>query len=96
MKDGKIVTRPLSNDILAGVTRKAVLALAREKGLEVEERLYSVEEMIAADEAFITGASTYVCPVIAVDGHKIGDGEPGPVVARLLEIYLQFLEETAI
>ncbi len=96
VKGNKLITRPLSNDILAGVTRKALLALAREKDVRVEERLYSLAEMLAADEVFITGASIYVCPVVKVDDHQIGDGRPGPLVKRLQEIYLQFLEETSI
>lgn len=96
VKDGVLVTRPLSNDILAGVTRGAILALAAENVVTVEERLYTVEEAYGADEAFITGASTYVCPVVRIDDRTIGDGRPGPAARRLQEIYMDFVRRTMI
>lgn len=96
VKDGVLVTRPLSNHILAGVTRAALLALAAENAVRIEERLYTIEQAYEADEAFITGASTYVCPVVRIDDRTIGDGRPGPVVRRLQEIYLDFIRKNAI
>ncbi len=96
VKAGRLITRPLSNDILAGVTRSALLALAAESTIQLEERPFAIAEAYDADEAFITGASTYVCPVIEIDGHKIGDGKPGLVVRRLQEIYLDFIHRTSI
>ncbi|MDU8927805.1 D-amino-acid transaminase [Alisedimentitalea sp. MJ-SS2] len=96
VKDGKIITRHLSNDILHGITRAAVLRFAREAQMEVEERAFTVEEAQNADEAFITSASTFVFPVVEVDGAKLGDGTPGPVAARLREIYLDESLKTAI
>jgi len=96
IKDGVLITRPLSNDILPGVTRKSVLALARDQDLAVEERTFTLEEAYAADEAFITGASTYVCPVLKIDGHVIGAGEPGPMVRRLQDIYLDFARASLV
>ncbi|MDX1781956.1 MAG: D-amino-acid transaminase [Thalassovita sp.] len=88
VKDGKIITRNLSSDILHGITRAAVLRFAREAQMEVEERPFTVEEAQGADEAFITSASTFVFPVVEIDGAKLGDGAPGPVATRLREIYL--------
>ena len=96
VKGGKIITRELSNDILHGITRKAVLRFAREAQMEVEERSFTIEEAQGADEAFITSASTFVMPVVEVDGAKLGDGTPGPVAARLREIYLEESLKTAI
>lgn len=96
VKDGLLVTRPLSNDILAGRTREALLALAAEKAVTIEQRLFTIDEAYEADEAFITGASTYVCPVVAIDGKAIGGGQPGPVTRRLQAIYRDFLEKTSI
>ncbi len=96
VKGGKIITRELSNDILHGITRKAVLRFAREAQMEVEERSFTIEEAQNADEAFITSASTFVMPVIEVDGAKLGDGTPGPVAARLREIYLEESRKAAI
>lgn len=87
--NGKIVTRPISNRILAGVTRTSLLELVRTTDIALDERPFTLEEAYAADEAFITGASTYVCPVVEIDGRKIGDGTPGPVVRRLQDIYLK-------
>ncbi len=88
VKDGKIVTRPLSSDILHGITRKAVLRMAAEAQMAVEERLFTIEEAQQADEAFVTSASTFVMPVVEIDGQILGDGTPGPIARRLREIYL--------
>ncbi len=93
--DGKIITRDLSHDILHGITRAAVLRFAREAQMPVEERAFSITEAMAADEAFITSASAFVCPVVAIDGTKIGQGTPGPIARRLREIYLEESRKTA-
>ena len=87
-KDGRLVTRPLSTALLPGITRAAVMRLAEETGLTVEERLFSVAEAHAAAEAFYTSASAFVMPVIAIDGQPIGEGVPGPVARRLRELYI--------
>jgi D-alanine transaminase len=88
IKGGKIITRQLSNDILHGITRAAVLRFARESQMEVEERAFTIDEAKDADEAFITSASAFVTPVVEIDGAGIGAGTPGPVATRLREIYL--------
>ena len=88
VKNGKIVTRPLSNDILHGITRKAVMRMAEEAQMEVEERLFTIDEAKDADEAFVTSASAFVMPVVEIDGVKLGGGTPGPIAKRLREIYL--------
>ena len=95
-KGGKIVTRQLSTDILHGITRAAVLRFAREAQMEVEERTFTLEEAKSADEAFITSASTFVMPVVQIDDAPVGDGKPGPVAARLREIYLDESMKAAI
>ena len=86
--DGVVVTRHLGNEILHGITRAAVLRLARESGLAVEERAFTVEEAKRAAEAFVTSASVFVLPVVRIDGEAVGDGRPGAVTARLRGIYL--------
>ena len=96
VKDGKIITRGLSNDILHGITRAAVLRFAAEAQMEVVERNFTIEEAKDADEAFITSATMFVNAVIEIDGHKIGDGTPGPVAGRLREIYLEESRKAAI
>ena len=96
VKGGTIVTRALSNDILHGITRAAVLRFAREAQMSVEERSFTVAEAKAADEAFITSASAFVMPVVEIDGAMLGDGRPGPVARRLREVYLEESRKTAI
>ncbi len=88
VKGNKIITRQLSNDILHGITRAAVLRMAKEAQMQVEERLFTIEEAQDADEAFITSATTFVQPVVEIDGAQIGDGTPGMIAKRLREIYL--------
>ncbi len=96
VKGRRIITRGLSNDILHGITRSAVLRMAREAQMEVEERAFTIEEAKAADEAFVTSASAFVMPVVEVDGTQLGDGRPGPVAARLREIYLEESRNAAV
>jgi D-alanine transaminase len=88
VKGNKIITRALSNDILHGITRAAVLRMAREAQMDVEERSFTIEEAKEADEAFTTSASAFVMPVVEIDGVQMGKGTPGPVAKRLREIYL--------
>ena len=87
---GALITRPLSHDILPGITRKAVLQLAAEQSLDIEERRFTIREAYEAAEAFITSASSFVQPVVEIDGEVIGSGKPGPQAKRLREIYIAF------
>jgi len=96
VKDGRIITRDLSNDILHGITRAAVLRFAREAQMEIEERPFTIDEAQAADEAFITSATMFVTPVVEIDGAKIGTGTPGTVAPRLRDIYFEESRKTAI
>lgn len=85
---GVIRTRVLSHDILHGVTRGAVLKIAQERQMKVEERPFTIEEAKTAREAFITAASNAATAVIEIDGVRIGDGKPGPVTEALRAAYL--------
>jgi D-alanine transaminase len=87
--DRRIVTRPLSNAILPGVTRASVMRLAREHDLVLEERAFTIEEAHRAAEAFFTSASSFVMPVVSIDGRPVGDGRPGPLTRRLRALYLE-------
>ncbi len=89
VKGGKVITRGLSNSILAGCTRRALFRLAAEHGVEIEERKFTAEEAYAADEAFLTSASQFVMPITEIDGHRIGGGQPGPVVRKLRELVFE-------
>ncbi|MDW6004388.1 D-amino-acid transaminase [Vibrio mangrovi] len=88
-QEGTLVTRPLSNDILHGITRAALMKLAQETGLKIEERLFTLEEAMQAKEAFISSATTFVWPVVAIDDQPIGNGQPGPMALKLRDIYIQ-------
>lgn len=87
--EGVIVTRHLSDEILHGVTRKAVLRLAAETELSVEERAFTPVEARAAQEAFITSARALVTPVTVMEGAPVGDGVPGPIARRLRALYIE-------
>jgi D-alanine transaminase len=95
-KDDVLVTRQNGSEILPGCTRKAVVALAQERQLRVEERPFTVEEALAAKEAFITSATLFVQPVISIDGKTVAGGRPGPMTSRLREIYVDFARATAV
>ena len=86
--EGVLRTQPLGPHILPGVTRRAILRLARSEGLASEERPFSVEEAYQAREAFMTAASASVLPIINIDGRPIGDGAPGPVARAFREHYI--------
>jgi len=96
VKGNRIITRALSHDILHGITRAAVLRYAAEAQMEVEERNFTIAEAQVADEAFVTSASAFVMPVVAIDGVPLGDGRPGPVATRLREIYLEESLKTTV
>ncbi len=87
--DGNIITRHLGNKILHGITRASVIALLESDNRQLHERAFTLEEACAAREAFVTSATTFVWPVVEIDGHTIGDGKPGPLATRLREIYIE-------
>ncbi len=87
--DGRAVTHPESNLILAGITRGVVLEVADELGIPVEQRAIQVEELQHADELFFTGTTGEVRPCVEVDGSKIGNGRTGPVTHALSEGFLR-------
>ncbi|MGH6943733.1 MAG: D-amino-acid transaminase [Geminicoccaceae bacterium] len=84
---GRLVTHPLCERILGGVTRSVILELARGDGIETVEQPFSLEEACAAAEAALSSTSSWLLPVVAIDGRPVGDGAPGPVVRRLMALY---------
>lgn len=86
---GEIVTHPLTNEILGGITRQTVMSCAETLQLKVAERPFSLAEAQSAREAFLTSATNLVMPVVALDERKIGDGRPGPMARRLREAYIR-------
>lgn len=85
LKDGTIVTRHVDRSILRGVTRTSLLEVIARLGYRLQERPFSVAEAQAAAEAFLTGATALVTPVVSIDDHPVGNGSPGPVVLKLRE-----------
>lgn len=84
----KVISRRANTEVLNGITRQAVLKLIEETDIEFIERRFTPEEAYGADELFITSASTFVHPVVKLDDRTIGNGKPGPVAARLRELYI--------
>jgi D-alanine transaminase len=88
VKGNEVITYPKSNDILGGITRMSLMELAKETGIKLVERHFTLNEAMAAEEAFLTSSSAFVLPVTSIDGRKIGNGKPGPVTQQLRQIYL--------
>jgi D-alanine transaminase len=88
VKDKTIITRPLSNEILPGIRRRTLLELCAAESIKLEQRLFTLDEALAADEAFISSATTIVLPVVSIDGQKISSGEPGPITQKLRALYV--------
>lgn len=87
VKDGTVITRPNSENILPSITRKVIEELCVENGIPYEERLYTKEELYQADEVICADTNTEVCAVLTVDGEPIGDGVTGVVTSRLQDLY---------
>ncbi len=88
-RDGRLRTRDTNANILRGITRRALMEVIADEGLEVDERPFTPAEAAAAREAFITGAGSLVLPVVAIDGAPIGNGAPGPLAMRLRSLYIE-------
>lgn len=87
VQNGTVITRALSTDILAGITRDVVMALAVKEGVAVEERDFTLDETLGADECFLTSATNFLVPIISIDGTPIASGVAGPVAAQLRAAY---------
>lgn len=92
VRQGVLVTPPPEAGILPGVTREVVLSLAAGVGLEAVERRLTIEEILAAEEVMVTASVREVVPVVSVDGHRIGEGTPGPWADRLWTGYREEVE----
>ena len=95
VKDGTVITRPLSNSILPGIRRRLLMELTEKHNIKVEERLFTIDEAYQADEAFLSSASTFVMPITQIDDVAIGGGKPGPVSQKLRTIYLDMIKAEA-
>ena len=90
VKNRTLISRPLSEKVLPGITRASVLAFIAESGFAFDQRTFTLTEALAADEAFITSATNLVMPVVSIDGQMIGKGVPGTTALRLRELYIGF------
>ena len=86
---GDVVTHPLGREILPGITRGAVMAAAKDEGIAVQERKFTVAEALKAREAFLSSATGAAVPVVTIDDQKIGSGAPGPLTRRIRELYAE-------
>jgi D-alanine transaminase len=91
--DGVLVSPSLAQGMLHGITRRAVLGLAKQEGLKIEERTFTPEEAYQAAEAFSTSASSIVMPVVQIDDHIMSNGAPGPIANKLRKLYLDMAVE---
>ena len=95
VKDNTIITRALSNAILPGIRRKVILKMAREHNMALVERPFTVDEALAADEAFMSSATTLVMPIVEIDGKPVADGRPGAVTLKLRAMYVEMILQEA-
>ncbi|MCX7824627.1 MAG: D-amino acid aminotransferase [Verrucomicrobiae bacterium] len=89
VNNGVVITPPKSANILGGITREEVIALARRHRIPLRERHITLRQLLAADEVFLTGTTAEILPVVCVDNHRIADGKPGPVTQRLYALFLR-------
>jgi branched-chain amino acid aminotransferase len=87
VRDGALVTAPITGDILEGITRRTIAQFARDEGIPVQEREIDRSELYIVDEAFFCGTGVQIAPIATIDGRPIGDGVPGPVTSRVQELF---------
>src|SRR5690606_24514769 len=93
VRDGRVLTSPLSPSILPGITRGLVTRLAARCEITIQEKSFRVSDLRELDELFLTGTTSEILPLVRVDGEAIGDGRPGPITRKLQECYREFLED---
>jgi branched-chain amino acid aminotransferase len=87
VRDSKLITPPVSDDILEGITRWAVMEIAKDLGYQVIERSITRTELYIADEVFFCGTGAQISPVVEIDNRKIGDGKPGKITKEIQKVY---------
>jgi branched-chain amino acid aminotransferase len=91
VRNGTLITSPITADILEGITRRSMVEFARDEGIPVEERAIDRSELYVADEVFLCGTGVQIAAVGSIDGRQIGDGHRGPITQKLQEIYFSLL-----
>ena len=87
VREGRLITPPLSSSALEGITRDAVIKIGRDLDIEVLENLVTKSELISSDEIFLTGTAAEITPIISMDGKKIGNGKPGNITKKMMDEY---------
>ncbi len=91
-QNGTLITHPVEDAILNGITRRRLIELAKSKGLKVEERYFTIDEAKQAREAFLTSTTSFVTPIVEIDDSVIGNGEPGSLSLELRSAYMEFAD----
>jgi branched-chain amino acid aminotransferase len=91
VREGQLITPPLSSSALNGITRDAVIKIARDLDIEVLETEIARSELTISDEVFLTGTAAEITPVISIDGKKIGDGKPGDITRKMMSEYIDIV-----
>src|SRR5262249_50292678 len=93
VRDGQVLTPTTADGILEGVTRKVMIGLCRNHNIPVSETVLQKHDLYVADEMFVTGTGAEVMPVTKIDGRRIGEGKPGRVTKRLIELFHRHVRE---
>jgi D-alanine transaminase len=92
VKDGVVFTHPANNLILNGISRQVMLKTCENSGTQVKEETFTLDQLMNADEVFISGTTVEIAPVVEIDGKRIGDGKLGPITSRLQDLFRSEIE----
>ncbi len=92
VKDSALYTPPIETPVLAGVARKTVCQLALQKSIKLIEKDLSIDDLLAADEIFLTNVIMQIMPVSKVEKHTAGDGKPGPMTKKMIKYFNDFIK----
>ena len=87
VRDGRLITPPLSSSALEGITRDSIIKIGRDLNFEVSEKFVTKSDLISSDEIFLTGTAAEITPIISMDGNKIGNGRPGDITKKMMDEY---------
>jgi len=96
VRGGALFTHPADNRILNGVTREAVLEIARQQGVRMRHQPVTLVEAMAAEEAFVTGTLTEIMPAVSIDGKQVGSGKPGPTTLKLRTAFRELIAKECV
>ncbi|MEK3852793.1 D-amino-acid transaminase [Cytobacillus sp. FSL H8-0458] len=93
VKDGTLYTHPATNLILNGITRRKINEICRENGTALEESAFTKEDLLAADEVFMSSTSAEITPITEIEGKPVGNGSPGPITNKLQNLFEEAIEK---